>query len=152
MRDWPAGWRTVNAEDSPVKDKVQVAPLPTFGGDATSHGTFGGWLFMISKHSNHKEEAAEFIKFMISEEKEKEMVLKHNYLPILKSLYEDPDIIEQMPFIDNMLPYFNQAKPRPMVSNYDKISYILQNEVTKALTGQEEPDEASENMQERIIE
>ncbi len=107
---------------------------------------------MISKHSEHKEEAAEFIKFMISEEKEKEMVLTHNYLPILKSLYSDPDIIEQMPFIDNMLPYFNSAKPRPRVAYYDKISYILQNEVTKALTGQITPEEASENMQERITE
>lgn len=152
MRDWPAGWRKLNEDSSAVKGKVQVAPLPSFKEDGTSHGTFGGWMFMISKHSEHKEEAAEFIKFMISEEKEKEMVLTHNYLPILKSLYTDPDIIEQMPFIDNMLPYFNNAKPRPRVAYYDKISYILQNEVTKALTGQITPDEASENMQRRITE
>lgn len=152
MRDWPAGWRKLNSDDSAVKGKVQVAPLPSFEENGTSHGTFGGWLFMLSKHSKHKEEAAEFIKFMISEEKEKEMVLTHNYLPILKSLYNDPDILEQMPFIDSMLPYFNSAKPRPRVAHYDKISYILQNEVTKALTGQVDPESASESMQERIAE
>lgn len=152
MRDWPAGWRRLNADDSTVKGKVEVAPLPSFDEGESSHGTYGGWMFMISKHSAHKEEAAEFIKFMISEEKEKEMVLTHNYLPILKSLYEDPDVIEKMPFIESMLPYFNQAKPRPRVAHYDKISYILQNEVTKALTGQIEPSEASENMQEKISE
>lgn len=152
MRDWPAGWRRVNADDSPVKGKVKVAPLPSFVEGGTSHGTFGGWMFMISKHSEHKEEAAEFIKFMISEQKEKEMVVTHNYLPIVKSLYEDEDIIAQMPFIESMLPYFNQAKPRPRVAHYDRISYILQNEVTKALTGQEDPDLAAENMQKRITE
>jgi len=152
MRDWPAGWRRVNADDSPVKGNVQVAPLPSFTEEGASHGTFGGWMFMISKHSKNKEQAAEFIKFMISEEKEKEMVLTHNYLPIVKSLYHDADIIEQMPFIERMLPYFNQAKPRPRVAYYDKISYILQNEVTKALTGQKDPNDAADSMQERILE
>ncbi len=150
MRDWPAGWKTVNADDSPVKGKVKAAPLPTFGKENKSQGALGGWMFMISKHSKHKDEATQFIKFMISEEKEREMVEVHNYLPVVKTLYTEPAMVEQMPFIDQMMPFFNQAKPRPRVAYYDKISYILQGEITKALTGQIDPDTASENIQERI--
>jgi multiple sugar transport system substrate-binding protein len=150
MRDWPAGWRYVSAEDSDIKGKVKTAPLPTFSTDIDSSGTLGGWMFMVSKHSKHKEESVEFIKFMISEEKEREMAKTHSYLPVVKSLYSDSEIVEQMPFLDKMLPFFNQAKPRPRVAYYDKISYILQNEVTKALTGQVDPDDASDNIQNRI--
>lgn len=42
MRDWPAGWRKLNEDSSSVKGKVQVAPLPSFTANGSSHGTFGG--------------------------------------------------------------------------------------------------------------
>lgn len=153
MRDWPSGWRQAqNPEVSKVAGKIGVAPLPFGEGHDDSHGTFGGWLFMVSKYSDHKKEAVAFIKYMIQEEVEKDMVMTHNYLPSIKALYQDDEILEKLPYLSEMLPFFNEAFTRPKVTNYDEITYIIQSEVTKALKEESSPEEATKAMDRRISE
>ncbi|BEP29627.1 ABC transporter substrate-binding protein [Helicovermis profundi] len=150
MRDWPTGWKYTNKDESLVKGKVKVSPLPYYDNYGKSHGTYGGWLYMISKYSTHKKESMEFIKFLTSYEQEKKNALLYNYLPSVKSLYEDEDILVKMPFINRMNGYFNEAKPRPRVYNYDIISYIIQDEVSNALKGTKDPKTSIDDMFLRI--
>ena len=152
MRDWPAGWRVVNSPESSVDGLVEVSKLPHFNDYDSSHGTFGGWLYMVSSSSNHKEESIEFIKFLTNYEQEKNNALLYNYLPSRKSLYEDEEVLNDMPYLQTMLPYFNEAKPRPRVYNYDIISYILQEEVTNSLKNNKTPLESVNSIYKRINE
>lgn len=152
MRDWPAGWRVVNTPESNVKGLVEVSKLPHFDDYDKSHGTYGGWLYMVSSSSNHKDESIKFIKFLTNYEQEKNNALLYNYLPSRKSLYEDKDVLKNMPYLQTMLPYFNDAKPRPRVHNYDIISYILQEEVTHSLKTNKTPSDAIDSIYKRINE
>ena len=150
MRDWPAGYRVLSGEESKVQDLFAVSKLPYFEGYDTSHGTFGGWIYMVSSSSNHKEESIKFIKFLTNYEQEKNNALLYNYLPSRKSLYNDEEVLIDMPFLETMLPYFNEAKPRPRVHNYDIISYILQEEITNSLKQNKTPEDAIESIYKRI--
>lgn len=152
MRDWPAGWRVLNTPESNVKGLVEVTELPHFDGYDRSHGTYGGWLYMLSSSSNHKEESIKFIKFLTNYEQEKNNALLYNYLPSRKALYEDEEVLRNMPYLQTMLPYFNEAKPRPRVHNYDIISYILQEEVTNSLKNNKTPAESIDSIYKRINE
>lgn len=153
MRDWPTGWRKAqNPEYSKVVGNVGVAPLPFGEGHDDSHGTFGGWMYMVSKHSNNKDEAVKFIKFMLREDVEKEMVLTHNYLPSVKSLYTDEDVLDRMPYLEEMMPFLNDAWTRPQVGYYDKITYIIQREVSRVLNADIESDDGIEEMDKKITE
>ncbi len=58
------------------------------------------------KHSEHKKEAVKFIKYMTQADVEKDMVLTHTYLPSVKSLYQDPEILEKLPYLSEMMPFF----------------------------------------------
>ncbi len=82
---------------------------------------------------------------------EKDMVLTHTYLPSVKSLYQDPEILEKLPYLSEMMPFLNDAFTRPKVAHYDQISYIIQREVTKALNAEVSPEEATQSMDKQII-
>ena len=57
---------TKNLQHDPEKEKfLKIAPLPHLK-EHEPGWTLGGWNLMLSKHSQHKPEAIEFIKFMTS--------------------------------------------------------------------------------------
>ncbi len=146
MRDWPAGWAVVNAPDSKVRTLVGVMPIPKAKDHGSSPGTYGGWQYMISKHSKHKTASVKFVKFMTSTEEQKKTFLAYSYLPSKSDLYYDKDILNKVPFASELADYFNTAKTRPRVDNYNDVSLIIQNEVHKTLMNEQTPEEAVINM------
>ena len=53
MRNWPYAWPLMNAQDSPVKDRIGVAPLLKGGEDGKRTSTLGGWQLAVSKYSKN---------------------------------------------------------------------------------------------------
>lgn len=141
MRDWPTGWRKLS-EAPELKDKIAVAPLPSLKAGHDSYGALGGWMYMVSKDSKHKKEAIQWIKFLTTYENEKLMNLNYNYIPSRIELYSDEEVLQRMPFLESMLDYFNQSRPRPKVANYDALSLLLQNQIHHTLTGDQTPKDA----------
>ena len=113
MRDWPAGWAVVNAQDSKVQGMVGAMPIPKLHEKASSPGTYGGWQYMISKSSKHKSASVKFMKFMTSDAEQKRSFTTYSYLPSKRQLYYDTDVLNKVPFAIELADYFNQAKPRP---------------------------------------
>lgn len=150
MRDWPAGWAVINAPDSKVRTLVGVMPIPKMNENQSSPGTYGGWQYMVSKHSKHKSASVKFIKFMTSNEEQMKTFLTYSYLPSKSELYYDPQVQEKIPFAISMADYFNTAKTRPRVENYDDITFIIQNEVHKVITGEQSPESSVVNMNELL--
>lgn len=150
MRDWPAGWSVVNGTDSKVRTLVGAMPIPKNHVVGESPGTYGGWQYMVSKNSKHKSASVKFIKFMTSNEEQKRTFMAYSYLPSKSELYYDKDIQEKIPFALQLSDYFNQAKTRPRVDNYDDITFIIQNEVFKTLSNEQTPEEGIVNMNELL--
>jgi len=151
LRDWPSGWRkSQDPEKSKVVGKVGIAPIPKGSSDERSYSTLGGWQVMVSKYSEHKEAAIEFAKFRASKQAQKIAALGLSHIPSRKSLYKDEDILEKMPFIENMYPAFLSAYPRPKSPFYAEISNILQVETQKAFVGEKTPEEAVRDANQQI--
>ena len=66
MRNWPYAYALGNGDDSPIKGKFDVAPLPSGGGDNTSAATLGGWNLAVSKFSPNPEAATALAMYMAS--------------------------------------------------------------------------------------
>jgi multiple sugar transport system substrate-binding protein len=88
MRNWPYAWNIFEREGSPVKGKVGVAPLPSFEGGESSP-TLGGWQLGINRFSKHQREAEKLIKFLTSDEVQKQLALTVGYKPTRKETPED---------------------------------------------------------------
>jgi len=88
--EWPSLWKLANSSDSSkVKGEVGLAPMPKIERIAGIGGDEG---LAISAFSKKKAAGLELLKYISSTEINKENTLRVGWLPVQKSLLEDPDI------------------------------------------------------------
>ena len=153
IRNWPYQFSLANDEEqSKIVGNVEVAPLPE--GDAGSASALGGWMAAINKFSEHPQEAWEFLKFMTGEEGQKIDAIEGSHAPTLPALFEDEEIIEANPFFgeEGFQTALEAAVSRPVAPNYPEISEIIQIHISKAIAGEETPEEAAAAMEKEMNE
>lgn len=140
-RNWPYAWALHIAEDSPVRDKTGIAPLPHFeNGESVS--TLGGWHIGISRYSGAKEESFKFLKFIVSRNTQKDLALALGWNPARRDVYRDKEVAEKLPHFAALSKIFENARPRPNVPYYTLISEIFQRNINAALSGKTSPETA----------
>jgi multiple sugar transport system substrate-binding protein len=150
-RHWPALYAQANdPSKSKVVGKVGIAPLPA--GDARSAAALGGWLGAISKYSEHPKEAWEFLKFLVSEEGEKIIAVNSTQTPTYLKLFDDAEVQQASPLFASrdFVNGLRSAVPRAITPDYAKISGLIQVEVSKAIAGQQTPEQALANLEKQI--
>jgi trehalose/maltose transport system substrate-binding protein len=139
MRNWPYAYALGNGDDSAVKGKFDVAPLPAGDGEGgRSAATLGGWNVAVSKYSPDPEAAIELAKYLASPEVQKERAIAQSNLPTIPSLYEDADVLAASPFMANWKAIFEQAVPRPSAptkTDYNEVSSLFWSAVHNTLSG-----------------
>ncbi|HCJ66559.1 MAG TPA: transcriptional antiterminator, partial [Elusimicrobia bacterium] len=133
-RNWPYAWALHQSDDSGVKDKVGIAPLPHFR-SGKSIATLGGWHIGISRYSDAKKESWEFVKFVISYETQKNLTLKLGWNPARKEIYQDKEVIKKIPHFVDLRTIFENTYPRPNLPYYTQISEVLQRSLNAILAG-----------------
>ncbi len=112
MRNWPYAWSLMQKDDSPVKNKMGIAPLP-HGNDGKSAATLGGWNLAVSKYSKNPDAAADLVMYMASPEVVKTRAIQNSFNPTSPALYKDKDIIAANDFMAQLNDVFTGAVPRP---------------------------------------
>jgi trehalose/maltose transport system substrate-binding protein len=98
MRNWPYAYSLGNADDSAIKGKFDVGPLP--GAEAgMSAATLGGWQIAVSKYSANPEAAAKVAMYITSEKFLKTRAIEMSSLPTIMSLYQDDDVLSARAFM-----------------------------------------------------
>lgn len=119
MRNWPYAWALLNAPDSPVAGKVEVAALPKGGIKGMSASTLGGWQLAVSKYSRNPEAAADLVRYLTSEAVQKQRALTGSYAPTIKRMYDDPEILAAHPFFIKLRPILENTVIRPAAQTGD---------------------------------
>lgn len=141
-RNWPYAWkRHASDEDSSVKGKFAVAPLPAFI-IGQGRSTLGGWHLAMSEFSNDKETAWKFMEFANSHEMQLKLALARGNAPALKSPYQTKELMHDYPHFTELLPALAQTTPRPVLPQYPEISVLIQTHIHRFLAGQETLDQA----------
>lgn len=139
MRNWPYAYALSNNEDSAVKGKFDVAPLPAGEGEgAKSSATLGGWNFAVSKYSLNQEAAIDLALFLSSADSQKRRAIAQANLPTVQSLYSDEEVLAASPFMANWEEIFQNAVPRPSAptqANYNEASSLFWSAVHNTLSG-----------------
>jgi len=145
-RNWPYAWTMFERPGSPVRGKVGVYPLPTFGNDRLA-STLGGWHLGITRESRHPREAWRFIEFLTSVEAQRTLTVEVGMLPTRRALYEDPSMFATQPHLARLGPILAGARPRPVTPFYPMLSQVLQSEFSAVLAGLRDPDVALRSAQ-----
>ena len=133
-RNWPYAWALHQADGSPVKGVVGIAPLPHFTqGQSTS--TLGGWHIGISGYSDAKQDSFVFMEFVLSYDTQKKLALNLGWNPGRSDVYTDADVIEKMPHFVSLRDVFENLQPRPNVPYYPLLSEVIQRYVSGVLSG-----------------
>lgn len=139
MRNWPYAYSLGNGDDSAVKGKFDVAPLPKGDGSgARSAATLGGWNLAVSKYSKNQDAAISLVRFLSSTAHQKESARRLSRLPTIVSLYDDADIKREQPIIPRWKNVFLNAVPRPSAPTkvkYNEVSSLFWSAVHDTLSG-----------------
>ncbi len=147
LRNWPYAWSLF--ERSPLSGKVGVSPLPHFAGNE-SGGTLGGWHLAVNARSRRPAAAWKLVRFLTSEDVQRERAVKLNFSPTRKALYTDWSLRQANPLFGMLLPVVERPVPRPLIPGYRTFSTVLQRYLNSALARRLSPAEALRRAQEEM--
>ena len=151
-RNWPYMYAlAADPEQSKIKqDQIGVAPLPK--GSAGSVSGLGGWNFYINAASDQeKQDAAyEFVKFCTDAKQQKFRALNGSFLPTLKNLYDDQEILDAVPVIALAGEALANTQPRPVSPYYSDMSLKMAEQFNASLKGDVEPQKAIKTLQNEL--
>jgi len=149
LRNWPYVYGLAATEDSSkVKGKFDVAPLP--GTDGVGASALGGHNLGISAYSDNKATAIDFVNFVLEEEQQKFLLTKGSLAPALESLYTDPAMVKQFPYLPTLQESISNAVPRPISPYYPAVTKAIQDNAYAAMKGETDVDTALQNMSDAI--
>ncbi|MEZ0536538.1 ABC transporter substrate-binding protein [Caldicellulosiruptoraceae bacterium PP1] len=151
-RNWPYMWAMVNSDQSKVKGKVGIAPLPA--GTKGSAATLGGWMVGINKYSKNPEAAWRLTKYLVTKEGQKLMAIYNGNVPVYKPLFNDKDVIKALPLVGDkkFVSAILAAVPRPVSPVYPKLSDVMQIEISSVVNGTKTVDKAVKDMDTKMKE
>ena len=132
----------LNLANDPAESQIVGDAIVTLmpGEQETSATINGGMGLAIMKASQNPDKAWEYIQFLSSKDVQKRYA--QNALPIWKSLFNDPALLEAQPAVAQEQDFVNVSKQqyaflrnRPIVPYYSETSEIIAREVQAALTG-----------------
>ena len=145
MRNWPRVYANCNDPQSSVIGKFDIHPMlydPAYTN--IGHSCIGGWQLAINAFISDEKKAAawEFIKYMLSPRAQKIAATKASWAVTLQSIYDDPDVLKQVPLFKQLKPILQTALPRPVTPKYSEVTRAIQIQVHQALEGKKSPTDA----------
>ena len=106
MRNWTNAYVAARAENSPNKNRFDIAPLPK--GRAGVAATLGGNGYGVSRHSLHQREAVMLVHFLCSRDEQARRCRRSAEPPTIPELYKSPGVLEQNPYFSRALQEFRE--------------------------------------------
>jgi len=138
MRNWPYAWALLSGEDSALRGKVGVAPLPKGSRFGSHAAALGGWQLAVSRHSANQDAAIDFVLYLTSAAEQKRRAIAGSYAPTIPSLYEDPEVLAANPFFAELGKALPAAVARPSsqtAGQYAQVSTLFWEAVHNTLIG-----------------
>lgn len=135
LRGWPSferDFRTLGPAANVDTSMLRKAPLPRFTGYPPA-SILGGWNLMISRYSTQKEEAAVFLRFLMSSEAQTILYEDGGFLPTNKSMYEDSTLLQRYRDLQFYGGLLHNGVRRPALVEYTKYSDIISHLLTRVV-------------------
>jgi multiple sugar transport system substrate-binding protein len=149
-RNWPYVYALAGKTDgsSKIVGKFGVAPLPGKAGPGVS--SLGGHDYAISAFAKNKGTAVDFINFMASEARQKANLTGSSQAPTWASLYDDPALNQQFPYLTPLKASILGAQPRPRVVKYGDVTAAIQTAAYDALKNGKDPKQTLSDLQTKL--
>jgi len=137
LRSWPYVYAALRQAGFTL-DQFGVAPLPAASAGGRSASCLGGWNLMINATSSKSERDAawKLIRYLTAPAQQKRQAREAGLLPILRNLYEDPDLIKEVPVIGlGKQVLTSRMHARPISPFYSEMSARIARAFNQTLKG-----------------
>ncbi len=136
LRGWPSFMKDYKnlLRSEKIDQLLESAALPHVKG-TNPQSVIGGWNIMLSKYSENKPQAIEFIKYLLEEESQKILYEYGAYLPVIKKIYSDERFLQKYPELSYNKKLLDNGIHRPFIENYTKISDVISYYTNQILKG-----------------
>ena len=138
LRSWPYVYASLQKAGLGA-EQVGVAPLPAGSAGGRSVSCLGGWNLMINARSSKSERDAawKLIRYLTAEAQQRRQAREAGLLPILRSLYDEPDLVKEVPVIGlGKQVLTSQLRTRPMSPFYSEMSAQIARAFNRTLKGE----------------
>lgn len=138
LRSWPYALGVLRRAGF-QPDQLGVAPLPAASNGGRSASCLGGWNLMINASSSKSERDAawQLIRYLTAPSQQERQARDAALLPILRSLYEDPDLVEEVPVVGlGKQVLTSRLHARPMSPFYSQMSARIARAFNRTLKGE----------------
>lgn len=152
MRNWPYAWALMQKNDSPVKDKVGIAPMPGLQAEG-GRSAVGGWQLGVSRYSKHADLAADLVLYMTSATVQRERAIQGAFNPTRPALYADKEVIAANPHMPALQTIIAKGVNRPSIQTglkYPQVSQSLWYAAHDVLSGRMNGEEAVARLEKRL--
>ena len=144
---------TAGAMEDPTQSKVVgdmgYADIPTKAAGDKPEAHLGSWTWTVNADSANKEADQLFMAWALSKPVQTKLA-ELGGLPALTSVFEDPKLIEKLPYWKQELASLQQSKLRPRIPQWGGMSDVLSNGLSRALSGQLSSQAALDDAQDQI--
>lgn len=124
----------------------ELKDAPVFAGDGGSISVVGGEDIVLTSSSENKAAAAEFLRFLLSEEAQLAMA-EVGVMPVRADLKDGLTAIN--PYYATFVDQLADARPRPATPAWPKIDALIQDEIRAAIRGEKTVQEALDSAAEQ---
>jgi trehalose/maltose transport system substrate-binding protein len=153
MRNWPSAYTDSQASGSPIRDKFDVALLPS--GKAGRAGTLGGWGLAVSRSSAHPREAVELVRYLTRRDVQLNRFRVLSQPATLPELYNSHEVLETNPRFALIGEAFRSGlvlRPSNVTGKkYQDVSEAYIQAVHAVLTGEKDAREAAVALQNELV-
>jgi len=138
FRSWPYVYGALRQAGF-TPDQFGVAPLPAASAGGRSASCLGGWNLMINASSSKSERDAawKLIRYLTAPAQQKRQAREAGLLPILLDLYEDPDLVKEVPVIGlGKEVLTSRLHARPISPFYSEMSARIARAFNRTLKGE----------------
>jgi trehalose/maltose transport system substrate-binding protein len=139
MRNWPYAYDLLAADDSPVRETFGVVRLPGVS-------ALGGANLAISRFSQRRRTALEFIRFLTNDAVQSTVFEKGGYPAAITSVYDDRGVEGRQPYTQALKEGIRTARSRPVTPFYGQITRVVQEAAFSVLRLGENPARAAERL------
>jgi len=150
LRGWSGAWSRIQATDgtSKVLGKVGMTQVP--GRTGVGVATTGGSDLAISANARNQGTAGELIRWLASDQVQREFLAKGSVAPVIESLYSDAALVKQEPYLPTLGAAITAAQPRPSTVKYAELSAAVQQAIYPVLQGKTELSTALPDLQSKL--
>ncbi len=152
MRNWPTASSIVTGPGKLATEQVGVAGMPRVAGRRDHFSCRGGWNLMInSRSAGRKKDAGwQFIRYLTAPEQQRIQMARGGFLPVFRSLYEDPEIESVMPVVGLAKNIIQSARNRPESPFYMQMSPRIAQAFHRTVRGDLTGAEAARRLQREL--